>query len=47
MVSVGRNYQIIDMQTGQLDRNIFVDPDIYAEEQEKDFGRAWLMIGHE
>ena len=33
--------------TGQLDRRIFVDPDIYAEEQEKVFGRAWLMIGHE
>ena len=47
MVTVGRKYQIIDMQTGQLDRRIFVDPDIYAEEQEKVFGRAWLMIGHE
>ena len=47
MVAVGRNYQIIDMETGQLDRRIFVDPDIYAEEQEKVFGRAWLMIGHE
>ena len=32
---------------GSLDRSIFVDPDIYAEEQEKVFGRAWLMIGHE
>ena len=47
MVAAGRKYQVIDMQTGQLDRRIFVDPDIYAEEQEKVFGRAWLMIGHE
>ena len=47
MVSVDRKYQVIDMQTGQLDRRIFVDPDVYAEEQEKVFGRAWLMIGHE
>ena len=47
MVAVGRNYQIIDMETGRLDRRIFVDPDIYVEEQEKVFGRAWLMIGHE
>ena len=47
MVSVGRKYQIIDLDTGQLDRSIFADPDIYAEEQEKVFGRAWLMIGHE
>ena len=47
MVAVGRKRQIIDLETGQLDRRIFVDPDIYAEEQEKVFGRAWLMIGHE
>ena len=47
MVATGRNYQVIDLQTGQLDRRIFVDPDVYAEEQEKVFGRAWLMIGHE
>ena len=26
---------------------IFADPDIYQEELEKIFGRAWLMIGHE
>ena len=47
MVAVGRNYQVIDMQTGRLDRRIFVDSDVYAEEQEKVFGRAWLMVGHE
>ena len=47
MVAVDRKFQVIDMQTGQLDRRIFVDPDIYAEEQDKVFGRAWLMIGHE
>ncbi len=42
-----KKHQIIDLETGKLDRSIFVDPDIYAEEQEKVFGRAWLMIGHE
>ena len=47
MVAAGREHRIIDLETGQLDRSIFVDPDIYAEEQEKVFGRAWLMIGHE
>ena len=47
MVATGLDYRIIDLQTGQLDRSIFVDQDIYAEEQEKVFGRAWLMIGHE
>ena len=47
MVAVNNKYEVIDPATGQLDRRIFVDPDIYAEEQEKVFGRAWLMIGHE
>ena len=47
MVAVNNKYEVIDPATGQLDRRVFVDPDIYAEEQEKVFGRAWLMIGHE
>ena len=47
MSATGGKYQVINMETGQLDRGIFVDPDIYAEEQEKVFGRAWLMLGHE
>ncbi len=47
MVAVNKKYEVIDPATGQLDRSIFVDPNIYAEEQEKVFGRAWLMIGHE
>ncbi len=47
MAVANREHQIINMDTSQLDRGIFVDPDIYAEEQEKVFGRAWLMIGHE
>ena len=42
-----KNYRIIDLETGQLDRYIFADPDVYQEELEKIFGRAWLMIGHE
>ena len=28
-------------------REIFVNPDIYAEEQERIFTRAWLFVGHE
>ncbi len=42
-----KKYHIIDLKTGQLDRYIFADPDVYQEELEKIFGRAWLMIGHE
>src|SRR5438477_9182956 len=38
---------LIDMKTGQISREIFVNEQIYAEEQEKIFARAWLFIGHE
>ena len=41
-----KKYNIIDMETGKLDPNIFIDEAIYQEELEKIFGRAWLMIGH-
>ena len=46
MVAV-KKHHIIDNETGQLDQLIFSDSDIYQEELEKIFGRAWLMIGHE
>jgi len=42
-----KKHNIIDRETGQLDHRIYSDPDIYQEELEKIFGRAWLMIGHE
>lgn len=42
-----KKYQIINLDTGQLDRYIFADPDVYQAELEQIFGRAWLMIGHE
>ncbi len=40
-------HHVIDLETGYLDRRIFTDQDIYQEELEKIFARAWLMIGHE
>lgn len=40
-------YDILDKETGLLDRSIFVDEQIYQEELEKIFGRAWLMVAHE
>jgi len=42
-----KKYHVMDLDTGRLDRRIFADPDIYQDELEKIFGRAWLMIGHE
>lgn len=40
-------YDILNLDTGKLDRRIFVDEDIYKEELEKIFGRSWLMVAHE
>jgi|TARA_B100000809_G_scaffold227667_1_gene240133 phenylpropionate dioxygenase-like ring-hydroxylating dioxygenase large terminal subunit len=47
MAVSSEKYNVIDLKTGQLDRRIFSDNEIYQEELENIFGRAWLMIGHE
>ena len=47
MAIMKKKHSVIDLETGHLDRSIFADQDIYQEELEKIFGRAWLMIGHE
>ncbi|NKB54845.1 MAG: Rieske 2Fe-2S domain-containing protein [Alphaproteobacteria bacterium] len=38
---------LVDAENGIVSREIFVDRDIFAREQEQIFARAWLMIGHE
>src|ERR1044071_7499209 len=38
---------LVDLASGQISREIFVNDAIYAEEQEKIFARAWLFVGHE
>ena len=47
MTFTQKRHHVIDLETGNLERRIFSDQDIYQEELEKIFGRAWLMIGHE
>src|SRR5712691_5507923 len=47
MVATDKKYNVMDRETGLLDRRIFVDQDIYDEEMEKIFGRSWLMVAHE
>ena len=47
MVVYEKKYDVIDLDTGRLDPSIFSDEDIYREELDKIFGRAWVMIGHE
>jgi phenylpropionate dioxygenase-like ring-hydroxylating dioxygenase large terminal subunit len=44
---VTKKYDVIDVERGLLDRSIFTDEEIYQEELERIFGRAWLFIGHE
>lgn len=44
---VRQNYNVIDMEKGTLDRRIFVDEEIYQQELEQIFGRAWLNISHD
>ena len=38
---------LVDLEKGQISRVIFVSEDIYRQEQEQIFARAWLFIGHE
>ena len=38
---------LVSMASGQISREIFVNDEIYQEELERVFSRAWLFVGHE
>ena len=38
---------LVDVEQGIVGREIFVSEEIYQQEQERVFARAWLFIGHE
>jgi nitrite reductase/ring-hydroxylating ferredoxin subunit len=38
---------MFDEERALIDRRIFSDPDVYAAEMERIFGRCWLLLGHE
>ena len=45
---MGTRYQhLVDSAAGIVDRSIFVDESIFAEEQDAVFTRAWLFVAHE
>ena len=50
MSTAGKNgYRtgLVNMAAGQISREIFVNEEIYQEELERLFARAWLFVGHE
>ncbi|HXF33285.1 MAG TPA: aromatic ring-hydroxylating dioxygenase subunit alpha [Candidatus Acidoferrales bacterium] len=38
---------LIDTERGMVSRDVFVDADVYRDELERVFARAWLFVGHE
>src|SRR5438874_10325804 len=38
---------LVNAEEGLIDRKIFSDPDIYRDELEQIFARAWLFVAHE
>jgi len=38
---------LVDVQHGCISREIFVNEDVYQQEQEQLFAHAWLFVGHE
>ncbi|MCH8281737.1 MAG: Rieske 2Fe-2S domain-containing protein, partial [Chloroflexi bacterium] len=38
---------LVDLKAGHISREIFVNGDIYQQEQEQIFARCWLFVGHE
>jgi len=39
--------KLVDIDAGLISREIFVNDDIYRQEQEQVFAQAWLFVGHE
>ena len=38
---------LVDVDAGIISREIFVNEEIYRQELERVFSRAWLFLGHE
>ena len=43
----GKLKHLVDVDAGMVSREIFVNEEIYRQEQEQIFARAWLLVGHE
>ncbi|MBS0530270.1 MAG: aromatic ring-hydroxylating dioxygenase subunit alpha, partial [Proteobacteria bacterium] len=38
---------LINLTKGEINRQIFVDPDLYKQELKTIFAKCWLFLGHE
>ncbi|HEX2441163.1 MAG TPA: Rieske 2Fe-2S domain-containing protein, partial [Methylomirabilota bacterium] len=38
---------LVDVERGFVSREIFVNDELYHQEQERIFARVWLLVGHE
>ncbi len=45
--TTGYRKGLVDVVSGQISREIFVNDEIYREELERVFARSWLFVGHE
>ena len=39
--------ELVDLDKGTVSREVYVNEDLFAQELEKIFARAWLFVGHE
>ena len=46
-VKPGSLVGLVDVDRGVVSREIFVSEEIYRQELEQVFARAWLFVGHE
>ena len=46
-MAIQQKYNVIDLEKGTLDQRIFTDEQIYQDELQRIFKRAWLFVGHE
>ena len=40
-------WDLVNLEEGEISREVFVNADIYQEELERIFARGWVFIGHE
>ena len=40
-------HTLVDVKQGLVSRELFVNEEIYQQEQEQVFARCWLFVGHE